>query len=227
MTVSIIIPTLNEESCIGETLGRLRGQRPHQLIVVDGGSSDATCTLARSASEGADLVLDSPPGRAAQMNLGAIHASGEVFLFLHADCWLEPLALQEVEEILHGRYVAGCFQMTVAAPAMVYRLIEAAASARVHLTGLVYGDQGLFLRRETFHRLGGFPPLRFMEDLFFSKELRRHGRIAVARKRIFVSPRRWQRTGIVRQTLRNWTLTALAAGGTSPDRLAAWYPAVR
>ena len=161
------------------------------------------------------------------MNLGAIHATGEILLFLHADCWLEALALQEVEKILHGRCVGGCFQMTVAAPDTIYRLIDAAASNRVRLTGLVYGDQGLFLRGETFRRLGGFPPLRFMEDLFFSRELRRHGRIAVARKRIFVSPRRWQRTGIVRQTLRNWMLTALAAGGASPDGLAAWYPAVR
>ena len=88
-------------------------------------------------------------------------------------------------------------------------------------------DQGFFVRRDCFERLGGFPHLRLMEDLFFSRTLRREGRIVVAPERIFVSPRRWQRAGLVRQTLRNWTLTALAAGGIHPDRLAAFYPVVR
>src|SRR4029077_9599898 len=109
----------------------------------------------------------------------------------------------------------------------LYRIIDNCATARVRLSGLAYGDQGLFLRREIFERLGGFPPLRFMEDLFFSRQLRRRGRIAVSRRRIYVSPRRWQQTGLVRQTLRNWTLTSLAVAGGSPDRLAAYYPQVR
>jgi hypothetical protein len=97
----------------------------------------------------------------------------------------------------------------------------------VRLTGLVYGDQGLFVERRRFARCGGFPPLRLMEDVFLSKTLRRQGRMVVAPRRIFVSPRRWRRQGVVRQTLRNWALTALAAGGVHPDRLAAFYPAVR
>ncbi len=95
------------------------------------------------------------------------------------------------------------------------------------MTGLMYGDQGLFLRRSLFEHLGGFPGLKLMEDLFFSRELKQWGRIVVASRRIFVSPRRWQRMGLARQTLRNWALTALAAGGIHPDRLAAYYPAVR
>ena len=117
--------------------------------------------------------------------------------------------------------------MTVRAAGPLYRCIDACASARVRLTGLVYGDQGLFVRRRDFERVGGFPPLRLMEDVFLSRTLRRLGRVVVARSRIFVSPRRWQRAGLVRQTLRNWTLTALAAGGIHPDRLAGLYPAVR
>jgi hypothetical protein len=126
-----------------------------------------------------------------------------------------------------GSIVAGCFTMRVRADGAVYRCIDACASARVRCTGLMYGDQGLFLRRRDFQRLGGFPPLEFMEDVFISRTLRRMGSIVVARSRVFVSPRRWQRTGLIRQTLRNWTLTALAAAGMHPDRLATHYPMVR
>jgi hypothetical protein len=162
------------------------------------------------------------------MNLGAAHATGDVLLFLHADCSLEAGALEAAERWLRRPGVAaGCFTMTVRARGLLYRSIDACATARVRLTGLVYGDQGLFLRRDRFERLGGFPRLRLMEDLFFSRELRRHGRVVVASRRIFVSPRRWQRAGLVRQTLRNWALTALAAGGVHPDRLARYYPAIR
>jgi len=117
--------------------------------------------------------------------------------------------------------------MRVQAEGMLYRCIDACATARVRLTGLVYGDQGLFVRRTDFLRLGGFPPVSFLEDVLFSTTLCRQGRIAVVPQRIFVSPRRWQRMGLIRQTLRNWTLTALAACGVGPDRLARFYPHVR
>src|SRR5262249_20603695 len=123
--------------------------------------------------------------------------------------------------------IAGCFRMQVEARGVSYRLIDFCATARVWLTGIVYGDQGLFLRRETFERAGRFPPLQLMEDVFLSLALRKHGRVVVVPSRVFVSPRRWQRQGIVRQTLRNWALTALAAAGAHPDRLAGYYPAVR
>jgi len=151
-----------------------------------------------------------------------------VLLFLHADCSLEPGALPEAERLLARRSVmAGCFRMCVRAHGRIYRLIDISATARVRFTGLAYGDQGLFLGRNLFEQLGGFPPLRFMEDLFLSQKIRTYGRITVASRRIYVSPRRWQQAGLVRQTLRNWTLTALAAAGVHPDRLAAFYPLVR
>jgi rSAM/selenodomain-associated transferase 2 len=215
---------LNEESCLAETLRQLRCQQPYEVIVVDGGSNDATCRLAA----GADRLLHGPRGRAMQMNLGAAHARGDVLLFLHADCTLEAGSLDGAERCL-GRsgVAAGCFTMTVPARGFFYRSIGVCATARVRLAGLVYGDQGLFMRRELFTRLGGFPRLGLMEDLFFSRQLRRHGRIVVSPRHIFVSPRRWQRTGLVAQTLRNWALSALAVGGMHPDRLAAFYPAVR
>lgn len=224
MSVSVIVPTLNEERFLARALDRLREQRPHQIIVVDGGSRDDTCRLAGQA----DLLLHGPSGRAAQMNLGAGHATGDVLLFLHADCWLEVGALPEAERYLAQPGVAaGCFTMRVEAEGSWYRLIDRCATARVRLTKLIYGDQGLFVRRDLFGCLGGFPRIGLMEDLYFSRQLRRRGRMVVAPRRIFVSPRRWQQTGVLWQTLRNWALTALAAGGISPDRLARFYPPVR
>jgi rSAM/selenodomain-associated transferase 2 len=224
MGVSIIIPTLNEEGSLATTLRELRRQRPQEIVVADGGSTDRTCDAAKDA----DRFLIAPRGRASQMNAGAAHAKGDILLFLHADCSLGDGAIAASTRCLRRRDIAaGCFTMHVRASGRLYRLIDDCATARVRLTGIAYGDQGLFLPRELFERLGGFPPLRLMEDVFFSRRLRRHGRIIVAAPRIFVSPRRWQRLGVVRQTLRNWALTALAAAGVHPDRLAAFYPSVR
>jgi rSAM/selenodomain-associated transferase 2 len=224
MTVSVIIPTLNEAGAIRETIRTVRRQRPAEILIADGGSTDATLAEAQDA----DTVLSTLRGRATQMNAAAARARGDVLLFLHADCLLEPGALLEAESLLrHGRVAAGCFRMCVRASGVAYRTIDAVATARVRLTGIVYGDQGLFLRRNLFDRLGGFPSVGFMEDVVFSQRLCRLGHIIVGRRRIFVSPRRWQRTGVVRQTVRNWALVALAALGIPPDRLAKFYPNVR
>jgi rSAM/selenodomain-associated transferase 2 len=223
MRISVIIPTLNEAAALPAALASLRTQKPHEIIVVDGGSSDGTTELA-----GEVRVLTGVRGRAAQMNFGAKHATSDGLLFLHADCTLEDGALDEAARLLQRPNVAaGCFRMTVPRGEWLYRSIDASATARVRLFGIIYGDQGLFLRRDVFERVGGFPELRLMEDVFLSLKLRRLGRVVVARSRIYVSARRWQRVGIVRQTLRNWALTAAATAGVHPDRLARYYPVVR
>src|SRR5262249_49738910 len=159
----------------------------HEVIVVDGGSTDGTTELAKDAR-----VLTGVRGRAAQMNLGAKYATGDALLFLHADCALDESALDEAARLLQRRNVtAGCFRMTVPHGEWLYRSIDACATARVRMFGIIYGDQGLFLRRDLFERLGGFPELRLMEDVFLSLKLRRLGRVVVAHSRIFVSARRW------------------------------------
>jgi rSAM/selenodomain-associated transferase 2 len=224
MSVSVVIPVLNEAGCLEETLGCLRRQSPHEIIVVDGGSEDDTLVRAQAA----DLVLQASRGRARQMNSGAARASGSVLLFLHADCRLDDGALAAAERALTQPGVSAvCFRMCIAESGALYRCIDACASLRVRLSGLVYGDQGLLVRRDLFEHLGGFPELRLMEDVFLSRKLRSHGRVVVVPKRIFVSHRRWEKSGVIRQTLRNWTLTALAGAGVHPDRLAAFYPEVR
>jgi rSAM/selenodomain-associated transferase 2 len=223
-TVSVIIPTLNEAACLPRSIAALRSQKPLEIIVADGGSDDGTQKLARMA----DRWLDGPRGRARQMNAGAAVATGQLLLFLHADCILENGWLGAVEKCLASPAVAaGCFCQRVAAEGRLFRCIDVCATARVQLTGLVYGDQGLFLRHDTFERVGGFPNLPLMEDVAISVRLRQLGRIAVVPKRIYVSPRRWRKEGVIRQSMRNWTLTGLAAAGVSPSWLARFYPVVR
>jgi rSAM/selenodomain-associated transferase 2 len=226
MPTAVVVPALNEAAALPETLRSVLAQRPHELIVVDGGSADATRDVA-AGTLGVTL-LDAPRGRAAQMNAGAARATGDVILFLHADCTLDPGALAAAGRVVRRPGVAaGCFTMRVRAAGALYRALDGCATARVRLTGFVYGDQGLFLRRDVFDRVGGFPPVKLMEDVLISRSLRRLGRVVVLPQRIHVSPRRWQRAGLVRQTLRNWALTAAAAAGVHPDRLAEYYPAVR
>lgn len=224
MLVSIIIPTLNEGPSIAEAVRRARELGPAEVIVVDGGSDDGT---AQNAAQ-ADRVLLAPRGRGTQQNAGASASCGEVLLFLHADCWLEPGSLEAVFAALEdARCVGGCFRQAIAAEGRKYRWLEWGNALRVRLWTLAYGDQGIFVRRSVFERLGGFPPLAMMEDLFFMKRLRHEGKFALLDTRLHVSPRRWEQQGVVRQTARNWFLTGLAQAGVSPDRLVRLYPHVR
>lgn len=222
--LSIIIPTLNEAEHIAGTVAQTRSLGESEIIVADGGSIDATLDLAAAA----DRVLTAECGRAAQMNAGAAVSSGDVFLFLHADCRLEPGALEAVGAALEDpSVIGGCFRQTIDAPARRYRLLESGNSLRVRWWKWIYGDQGLFVRRRTFESLGGFPAVPLMEDLLLAKRLKRVGRLRLLDARIHVSPRRWQRTGLVRQTLRNWALIAALHGGVSPQRLVRYYESVR
>ena len=224
MRISVVIPALNEADQIAEVVRSTRSLGDCEIIVVDGGSSDQT---AEGACE-ADIVLTTPPGRAVQQNAGAAASSGEVLLFLHADCRLQTGCFEAVQSALQNpRVVGGCFRQRIDAPGWKYRLIEQGNSARVRLLHWAYGDQGIFVRRSIFEKLGGFPELNLMEDLFFTKRLKREGNIALLDPPIQISARRWQKKGLVRQTLRNWTLITLVHCGVSPDRLARFYPHVR
>lgn len=218
--ITAIVPTWNEGSTIAAAVENLRRQGVDDIVVADGGSTDDTLVQAAFA----DRVVVAPPGRAAQMNAGAACARGEILLFLHADCLLEEGAAAAIPRRLRKPgIVAGCFTMRVQEEGWGFRCIDWCATARVCLTGIAYGDQGLFLKRSVFEAVGGFPPLRFMEDVFLSRRLRRLGKIVVAPEVVHVSSRRWRKVGLVRQTLLNWTLTGLALAGVHPDRLARFY----
>jgi rSAM/selenodomain-associated transferase 2 len=173
-------------------------------------------------------VLVAPRSRALQQNAGAAASRGDTLLFLHADCWLEPGSLDQIARALSDeRCVGGCFRQSIAARGWRYRWLERGNALRVMLWGLAYGDQGIFVRREVFNRLGGFPSLALMEDLIFKKRLRREGRVALLDGPLHVSARRWEKQGVFRQTARNWWMTALAWAGVSPNTLARFYPEVR
>lgn len=223
-SISVIIPTLNEAERIAEVIDSTRAAGDCEIIVVDGGSDDGTFDRAASA----DKCLATPAGRATQQNAGAVAATGDVLLFLHADCRLPATALASIRSALTDDWViAGCFRQHIDAPGWRYRLIERGNAARVRLFKWAYGDQAIFVRRSVFTEVGGFPSLKLMEDLYLMKTLKRRGRIALLGDRVETSARRWQKKGLVRQTLRNWTLITLAQLGVSPDWLARFYPHVR
>ncbi|WP_158520843.1 TIGR04283 family arsenosugar biosynthesis glycosyltransferase [Fuerstiella marisgermanici] len=222
-SVSVIIPTLNEEANVGRAIASAIEAGASEVIVVDAGSGDQTVAVASSAKA---TVLHSERGRAVQQNVGADAACGDVLLFLHADCELHEDAVSEICRRLSAdpTMVGGCFRQRIDAGGMRYRIVEAGNALRVRLLKWGYGDQAIFVRKDVFQKLGGFPNLQLMEDLYFMKRLKRCGRIALLRSPLTVSARRWQDRGLVTQTLRNWTLITAAHLGISPDRLARFYP---
>jgi rSAM/selenodomain-associated transferase 2/rSAM/selenodomain-associated transferase 1 len=218
--LSIIVPTLNEESTIAQTLGPLTGLPRVEVIVADGGSSDATVGIAR---ERGAAVVPSRPGRGRQMNAGAALAQGELLLFLHADSRLPDGFQDYVWSTLGEGVVAGAFRLRIDDRRTGLRWIEWGANLRSRWRQLPYGDQGLFVRARDFYVLGGFPCWPLMEDYELCRRLRRRGQIRLAPASVVTSARRWRRLGLVRTTLLNQLCVLGYWLGVSPERLAGWY----
>jgi len=193
------------------------------VVVVDGGSTDQTRELATSM----DCVFEeSGPGRAVQMNRGAAVASGDVLLFLHADNSLAAAACDQVRELFQTTEQRfGGFRQEIQSQAAVFRWIESGNEFRLVRQGLIYGDQAMFVSRELFERLGGFPEIELMEDFEFSRSLRAQGEGAPALLDgpTLVSARRWERNGWLRQTIINWMLSFAYRMGASPGWIARQY----
>jgi rSAM/selenodomain-associated transferase 2/rSAM/selenodomain-associated transferase 1 len=221
--VSVIIPALNEEHNIAATL-RAVGQSPcHEVIVVDGGSTDATVPRAREAGVN---VLTSKPGRARQMNAGAAAAEGGSLLFVHADTLLPSGLPGMIARTLSIPGVAaGAFRFRIAGSLAGKSLIEWTTDFRSRWLQRPYGDQGLFLSRALFEEMGGFADLPIMEDYEFAARLRRRGRIVTVGEAALTSARRWKTLGVVRTTLRNQWMLAGYHLGVNPRRLATLYRA--
>ncbi len=217
-SISIIIPTLNEERVIGETLCGLDGSDIAEIIVVDGGSEDATVEIAMAAGT---RVLRERANRGRQQNAGAAHASGDILLFLHADTSLPRGFECQVRETLSGvRVCAGAFRFGTDQGGWRMRVVEWMVDLRSRLIELPYGDQAIFLRTETFRGLGGFAEIPLMEDLDLVRRLKRVGRVALADGTAVTSARRWKQEGFLRLT---WTHQLCILGyylGVRLDRLA-------
>lgn len=222
-TLSVVVPTLDEAPSLPALLTSLRGEgAPEEVLVVDGGSADGTRALAR---EHGARVLRTERGRGAQLARGAAASVGELLLFLHADTRLAPDTLPALRRAFEdpGRIATG-MQQSVEHPARFYRIVEAAADARVR-RGWVYGDSGLCVRRAAYDAVGGFRDVELFEDLDLSRRLRRRGRVELAAgARLIVSARRWESEGRLRRTFVNWALTAAFLAGVPARRLVRYYP---
>lgn len=221
VNVSVIIPCINEQADIGPAIDSVRATAAAEVLVADGGSRDDT---PRIAAERGAIVIRCNTGRAVQMNRGAEVATGDVLLFLHADCRLASDSVYRVARAMADpKTVWGGFVQRIEANGWIYRAIEKGNAARARWQGLVYGDQAMFMRRSAFDQTGGFDSVPLLEDVLMSQKLRRVARPLLLESAVLVNPRRWRQRGPIRQTMHNWKLTTLFRFGVSPERLARSY----
>jgi rSAM/selenodomain-associated transferase 2 len=223
MTISIIIPCLDEAAIIGDTLTALQPlrRRGAEIIVVDGGSADDTVARAQPH---ADRVVSAARGRASQMNAGAEQARGDIFLFLHADS-VPPRDADVliVDGLNRARRSWGRFDARIAGTHPLLRLVETLMNLRSRWTGIATGDQGIFVTRSLFTAADLYPEIALMDDVALAKRLKRFGAPLCLRHRITISARRWERNGVLRTVLLMWRLRLEYWLGADPARLAMRY----
>ena len=219
--ISVIIPTLNEATVLEKTLLNLKMAENVEIIVADAGSTDETSAIAtRSGAE----LLEVSDGRASQLNRGAKISRGKHLLFLHADTIL-PTNYPEliVSTLKDPSVAAGAFRFKTTQPGIAMRIVEWGTNLRSTRLQTPYGDQGLFLRREVFEELGGFPPLPIMEDFAFVRQLRQRGTIITLAAEAITSARRWQKLGVIRTTVINQLMIIGFLLRVSPEKLSHFY----
>lgn len=235
MTISVIIPTLNEERTIMATLAQTAALGFNELIVVDGGSFDQTPVLVESYRRRTEPPAQSPVrlvttlrGRAHQMNEGARVSGGEILLFLHADTQLPADAKTMIETTLADQgIVGGRFDVRFDHPSMWGAIISGMMNGRSRLSGIATGDQALFVRRRVFEQMGGFADMPLMEDIDFSRRLKQKGATAALTATVTTSFRRWEQHGPLRTILLMWGLRFLYWIGVNSHTLNRWYGLVR
>jgi len=216
--LSVIVPALNEARGIRAALDALAPLRArgHEVIVVDGGSTDGTAHVALPSC---DRVLNAPRGRAVQMNAGARAATGDALVFLHADTRLPPHADELVLFSLQT-HIWGRFDVKIDGRHPLLKIVGCAMNLRSRLTGIATGDQAIFVRRDAF---AGFPEIALMEDVAFCERMKRLGPPACRREKALTSARRWESRGVLRTIALMWALRLLYSLGARPERLARLY----
>ncbi len=219
--LSIVIPALNEEEHLGQTLARV-GRIPHgEVVVVDGGSRDSTVEIAEKWGA---RVIRTEPNRGRQMNLGAQEASGAILLFLHADTLLPENYAESIRAALTDpKVVGGAFAWRVEPSTAFLKYIEKNVAWRTRIFRMPYGDQAYFVRTSVFREMNGYAEIPLMEDVEFIRRLRKIGNLATIPHPVVTSPRRYQRRGPVRTTLRNKLTLFGYYLGIPPERLSRFY----
>jgi rSAM/selenodomain-associated transferase 2 len=220
VAASAIIPTRNEAATIGATIDATRAAGVAEVIVADGGSSDATIAIAESRGA---RVIRGETMRALQINRGIEAASHETILVVHADTLLPLGAVDAVEQTLRDGAIFGAFRVRFleGGPRLAY--VAFMINARTRVTKKPWGDQVQFARRETFLRAGGYPPFPIMEDYELARRMKRAGRVALLPLEVQTSGRRFLTYGVIRTSIVNWWIIANYHLGVSPERLAKCY----
>jgi len=223
MTLSVVVPALDEAANLARLLPDLARTCPGaEVIVVDGGSRDGTA--AAVAGLPGVRLLASARGRARQMNAGAREAGGDVLLFLHADTRLPEGAAAAIAAALAApAVVGGRFDVRFDSPRRILRVVAWFMNARSRTTSICTGDQAIFVRRADFEAVGGYPDIPLMEDIELSRRLKARGRLAALRARVTTSARKWEREGPLRTIGLMWALRLLHFCGVAPARLHRWY----
>jgi rSAM/selenodomain-associated transferase 2 len=217
--ITVVIPTFNEAPQLPSTLSALRAQdEPVEVVVVDAGSDDETLAVAREA--GARVVLSERRQRAHQLNRGAAEAHGEVLWFLHADTWVHPHAAGRILKAFEDpAVVGGGFRRWFRSASPFLLLSCGLAVLRSHGRGWYFGDQSIFVRREVFERVGGFPDLPVFEDFEFCQKLKGQGKLRCLGPAVRSSARRFAAQGALWVTLRDLWWTVRYWRGESPEAL--------
>jgi rSAM/selenodomain-associated transferase 2 len=223
--ISIIIPVYNEEECLlkNDVYYQVISQAG-ELIFVDGGSTDRTVSLARKLGR----VITAPKNRGAQMNVGVKEAKHNIILFLHADAVIHLENLQQIVKAIKDKgYIGGCFKQVLDDPAILYQWIAWTGNFRAKVSKIFYGDQAIFVRKDIFQELEGFPEVKIGEDVLFTKKLRRKGRVGILPFAVNCSARRWKKQGVLKTFCLNWRINTALVLGIDLGKLANEYSDVR
>jgi rSAM/selenodomain-associated transferase 2 len=222
MGVSVIIPALNEAERIEAAVRSAFDAGACEVLVSDGGSSDATRDLAMAAGA---VVISGETRRARQMNRAADQATGNVVLFLHADTTLPSTAVRDALDAVANGALLGGFRLSFREPSRRLRLAAAMINLRTSLTRCPWGDQAQFLSREVFLRQGGFRDMAILEDYELAVRMKRQGRTVILPTPVITSGRRFLAKGILRTAVINWRIILGWRLGVSPEELAKKYRA--